>query len=251
MFTRSVPAAAAAATIAGFAAAGTTQQTVQFDYQPLTGTVFLDIQKFDTMGGTRKLENVNFTFRHNFRLSLFLESTGPTPIAAGDFGMNFFFLSVMQLGTLDENGEGSFPFFGPGGVGLTDFTAALGAYDGIAGNNGADSANGTFTDAFTSSFTFLPDEQPVLDALTGTGSLTTVYGGFTELQFWWNNDPGWAPPLSGIPEYPTDPALWLEFREFQHWGEIDVTYEFSQIPAPMSALPLIGLAAIARRRRVA
>lgn len=249
MTIRSIGAATVVAALAATAAAGTTQQTVQFDYQPLAGTILLDIQKFDTLGGTRKLENVNFTFRHNFRLNLFLESTGPTPIAAGDFGMNFFFISVLQLGTLDENGEGSFPFFGPGGVGLTDFSAPLGAFDGVAGNNGPDSASGLFTDAFTSSFTFLPDEQPVLDALTGTGSLSTVYGGFTELQFWWNNDPGWEPPASGVPEYPIDPALWLELREFRHWGEIDITYEYSQVPAPMSVLPLLGLAAFARRRR--
>lgn len=233
---------------ASAATAGTTSETVQFDYDPFAGTTELVLNGFDTMGGTRRLNRAVFEFHHNFSLDIYLESTGPTAVQQGDYGINIGFLSIYQLGTVN-GGEGDPPFFGPGGFFISDFSADLGAYDGVPGNDGPDSFRDTFTDAFTSVLEFRHADQMFLDALTDTGPLTTIFGGFGELFFYWNNDPGWPEPMDFFPEYPTDAALWLALQNFRHFGEFTIDYHYTNVPAPAAAAPMALLALGVRRRR--
>lgn len=229
------------------ASADTISQTVQFDYSPLEGVTFPVIQGFDTMGGTRALTGVTFEFRHNFTIDLFVESTGPTALQAGDYSLNLAYMSLYQVGLANDGANP--PFFGPGAFFIDNFSVDLAAYDGIAGNDGPDSARRTFTDAYTNAQTYGLEDPSMLAALTDVGALTTVYGGFGELGFWWINDPNWPTPDDGVPDYPTDAALWVHMSNFRHSGEIVLTYDYVMVPGPMSVLPLAGLALVARRRR--
>lgn len=232
---------------AGASSADTITQTVNFDYDPLQGTTFPVIQGFDSQGGTRWLKEVTFEFRHNFSLDVFLESTGPTPLTMGDYSVNLSYISIFQLGLAgDDNNP---PFFGPGAFFVDNFSGDLAAYDGVPGNDGPDSLVETFTDAYTHTQSYGVGDQHVREALTDVGELTTVYGGFGELFFYWINEPGWPTPDGGIPNYPDDAALWVALQNFRHWGEIVITYEYGPIPAPTTAAPLAAFLLAARRRR--
>lgn len=230
--------------------AGVQVQTIPFDYNPNEGTISPVIQAFDSLGGTRQLTSINFGVTHNFALDLIIESTGPTAISVGDTYFSFEFYNVLQIGEATKENP-SPPFIGTGAFFVGDISADLAAYDGIPGNNGPDSTTLTLTDAFNASFTYLPEEDPSLFlALTDTGAITSVFGGFTSYFFTWINDPAWPQPPEGAPpEYPNDAALWYDWNNFRHQGELVVTYEYADVPAPMSVLPFAGLLAIGRRRR--
>ena len=88
----------------------------------------------------------------------------------------------------------------------------------------------------------------VLDALTDSGPLTTIYGGFTELFFYWINDPAWPEPAGGFPEYPNDAALWVTLENYRHFGDFTIKYKYRNIPAPAAAAP-VGLLVLGLRRR--
>ncbi|MEZ6210985.1 MAG: hypothetical protein R3B46_07030 [Phycisphaerales bacterium] len=247
------------ASLAGAASAGTVSQVVPFDYDPSQGIINPVISGFDTMGGTRQLNSVRFDFNHNFSADLFVESTGPTAVSAGDFFVSSSFISILQLGTIDGgDGEGSIvnggppgpPFFGPGAFFIDNVTGDLAAYDNIPGNNGPDSFTQSFSDSYANSWEFLAgDDQSVLDALTDTGDVTTVYGGFQELSFFWVNDPSWPPP-DFFPEYPDTAAIWVSFQQYRHFGDFTVTYDYSVVPSPGALGALIGgIGLMSRRRR--
>ncbi len=238
------------------AAAGTITHSVPFSYSPLVGdgVIFPVIQGFDTLGGTRRLDAVTFAFDHQFTIEMFVESTGPTAVQTGDFSLNFAYITLFLLGTVDpltgaRGGGGGPPLIGPGAFFIDNFSADLAAYDGIPGNDGPDSTRRTFADAYTHTQTYTGAEQDVLDAVTDVGALTTVYGGFTELFFAWKNDPNWPVPPGGAPSYPTDAALWVSFSNFVHSGTIHVTYAYSDVPAPTTALPLAAAGLLGLRRR--
>lgn len=253
-----IPVLAAVAFAPG-ALAATSSQSVPFNYDPIAGTIELVIDGFDTQGGTRQLTSVGFDFHHNFSVDMFVESTGPTALAEGDYSIGVSFISIFQLGTIDDGGAGERggdgppgpPFFGPGAFFIDNQSGDLAAYDGVPGNDGPDSFRRSFSDAYTWSAIFEPGaDQPVIDALTDVGSLTTIYGGFLELGFYWNNDPGWPLPPNFFPEYPTDAAIWVSLENFRHSGEIVITYEYAEVPAPATAAVTLGsLVALRRRRR--
>lgn len=246
---RPVATALVALLLPSFAAAGTLSHSVPFSYDPLAGVTFPVVQGFDTLGGTRQLTEVTFDFQHNFTIDFYLENTGPTAVSVGDFSMNLSFITIFQLGTIGEDPKSSPPFFGPGAFFVDNYSADLAAFDGAPGNDGPDSVRRTFTDAFTTSQTYNDADPSVLAALTDVGALTTVYGGFGELFFYWINDPGWPFPPGGVPEYPTDAALWLTLSNFRHSGTIGITYQYTDVPTPTTAAPLAGLLLLARRRR--
>lgn len=222
--------------------AGTVSQTVPFDYDAEAGVTFPVLQGFDTLGGTRQLTGATFEFDHNFELELYLESTGPTALSADDFALDVSYFTLFQLGTGDDP-----PFFGAGALFVDDVSGDLAAYDGVPGNDGADSFRTSATRAFTVTQAFGPADPAFLNAVTDVGPLTTVFGGFMELFFEWFNPPDWPFPPGGVPEYPDDAAVWVSVPHFRHFGEIVITYEF--VPEPATALPLAGLALLARRRR--
>lgn len=232
----------------GLASAETITEIVPFDYNANDGVTFPVLQGFDSQGGTRQLTAVTFDFHHNFDVELFFESTGPTPVAAEDFSLTFIYNTLFQLGTLD--GENNPPGFGIGGLFLGGISGDMAAYDGIPGNDGPDSIRRSLTDAFTASQTYTLAEPDVLAAVTDSGPLTTVLGGYNELFFEWINDPGWPFPPGGLPEYPSDAAVWVYWPTQRHYGEIEITYEYAPIPEPrMGGMALVALAALRRLAR--
>jgi hypothetical protein len=241
-FIRSIVCASAPA-----AAFADTPQTVPFDYDVNFGVTFPVVQGFDTLGGARQLTGVTFDFHHNFVLDLFIESTGPTPLASGDFALDLAYITLFQLG--EAGGPQDPPVFGPGAFFVDDITGGLAAYDGIPGNDGADSFRRSYSDAFTVMQAYGLEEPAVLAAVTDVGPLTTVFGGFTELFFEWIHDANWPVPPGGIPEYPTDAAVWVSWPQFRHFGDITVNYEFIEVPEPATALSLPVFALLAWWRR--
>jgi hypothetical protein len=244
---RFATAALLAAGIPSAVLADTITQTVPFDYDANFGATLPVIEGFDTRGGTRQLTRATFEFRNNFNLELFLESTGPTVVADGDFVLSSSYNILFQLGTAGDKGDPPPPLFGMGSFFVGDISGDLAAYDDVPGNDGPDSFRRNFTDAFTSVQSVGLDEPEILAAVTDVGPLTTVLGGFNELFFAWINDPGWPIPPGGFPEYPTDAAVWVSTPTFRHFGEIEITYEF--VPEPTSAALLAPLTLFMRRRR--
>lgn len=229
--------------------ADTITQTVAFDYDANFGVTFPVIQGFDTQGGTRELVGVSLAFDQHLSADLYFESTGPTAVADGDFLLSFAYPTLFQLGPADD--ENPPPLIGPGAFFVGDISGPLGAFDGVPGNDGHDSFRTTITDAFQLQFDYTAADPEVLAALTTSGPLTTVFGGFTELFFSWVNDPGWPVPPGGFPEYPTDAALWVSWSNFRHFGEITVTYDYAAVPEPTSGVLLCAgaVAMLARRFR--
>ncbi len=241
--------AACACGLLGSAASADTQtQTIDFNYNINDGVIFPQLDRFDTMGGTRQLNSVKFEFHHVFELALKLESTGPTPIKQGDFSLSAGFNSIFQLGEVSDENPNP-PAFGPGGAFFADISADLDAYDGIPGNDAGDMVRLLLSDSYVAQQTYTDAEPDVLAAVTGVGKLTTVLGGFSELFFFWINDPGWPASAGEEPQYPSDAALWADWSDFRHSGQIVITYDYAPVPAPMTAAPLVLLAMGGRRRR--
>lgn len=244
MRSRLATAALCAAAVPCAAVADTITQVVPFDYDASFGVSFPVVQGFDTLGGSRQLTSVTFEFRNNFDIELFVESTGPTAVSAGDFSLDLSYITLYQLGLGSD--EPPPPVFGPGALFVGAITGALTAYDGVPGSDGPDSFRRSIAESFTAAQVYTEAEPEVLAALTDVGPLTTVYGGFSELFFAWISDPNWPPPPLGVPEYPGDAAIWVSTPTFRHFGEIAVTYEF--VPEPATA-SLIGAGALLIRRR--
>ncbi|MEO0482126.1 MAG: hypothetical protein AAF138_00710 [Planctomycetota bacterium] len=250
--------------LTSLAQANTISQTVPFDVDGLVDADFPQFQKFDTMGGLRELTGLTLSYDQNFRLDLTIESNGPTAINSGDWLLDAGYISLHQLGPAtdpdeeeeEDDNDGGPPFLGPGATFQSGITADLGASDGF-GNGGADSFDTLITDAYVNTISYDPiADASVYDAFTGEGVLDTVLAGFSELFFQYVNDPNWGPidpnnPPEGPFGFFEDPffGVFVTFNEIRHFGDITVTYEFRNVPAPMTAAPLALLALAARRRR--
>ncbi len=281
-------ATAALATAAGLALASqasattmTATQVVPFDYNPAFSAAFPTFDKFDTMGGTRKLTGVTLSYDQTISFDITAEQNSPIDIAAGNFFADILYISLHQLGPADDGGGegegegegpgpfrlgdegdgdgdgGGVPFLGPGAAG-TIISPFLGATDGL-NNAGED----FYAESFNSgmfNFTAVSnaaDGQSVLDAFTGLGQLETVLAGLTEIFGGYNTDPGF-PMLdpNNPPQMPSDfPPFFDPFygvfvgvNNIRHQGTITATYEFQIIPAPAS-IALIGIAGLTATRR--
>ncbi len=241
------------AVLAGASAAQTETQVVPFDYNPAVDFAFPEFAKFDTMGGTRELTGVTLSYDQSISFTTRLEQNSPVALDAGVFFVDIVYLSLHQLGTIDDNPNP--PFLGPGAAGDV-YSPALGATDGFNGS-GPDTYEALFDSGmfnFTAEYAAGAD-QDYLDVFVGQGTLTTVLGGFTELFGGFNSDPGFPDvDPNNPPEGPfnmfEDPyyGVFVDFPEIRHQGTITATFEYQPVPAPAS-IALVGLGSLAMTRR--
>ena len=240
--------------------AGTITQVVPFDYDPNLAFAFPEFTQFDTQGGTRELLSVELSYDQTISFEVRAEQNSPVPLPADNFFAFIDYLSLHQLGTVDEalrGGGGDPPFLGPGAYGIS-ISPALGPTDGFNGTGPdtysevANSGLFNFTAAFLAGA-----DQNYIDAFIGTGILTTVLGGFTEIFGGFNEDPGFPavdpnnPPEGNFSPF-EDPyyGVFLDFFNFRHQGTITATYQYRLIPTPAAAtLLLTGATLLTPRRR--
>lgn len=248
-----ITAALMAMLAAGAVSAQTETQIVPFDYDPNIDFAFPEFQQFDTMGGTRELIGVTLSYDQTISFTARLEQNSPVELEEGVFFADIVYLSLHQLGTVDDNPDA--PFLGPGAAGDV-YSPALGASDGYNGS-GPD----TFTAMFESGmFNFTAEyaagtDQDYIDVFIGDGTLTTVLGGFTEIFGGYNSDPGFPDvdpnnPPDG-PFFPfQDPyyGVFVEIPTLRHQGTITATFEYRVVPAPAS-LAMLGIGALGAMRR--
>lgn len=248
-----ITAALIAMLAAGTASAQTETQIVPFDYNPNVDFAFPEFSKFDTMGGTRELTGVTLSYDQSISFTAKLEQNSPVALDAGVFFVDIVYLSLHQLGTVDDDPNP--PFLGPGAAG-DNYSPALGASDGYNGS-GPDTYEALFDSGmFNFTAEYNPtDHQAFLDVFIGQGTLTTVLGGFTELFGGYNSDPGFPdvdpnnPPQGPFSPF-EDPyyGVFVDFPEIRHQGTITATFEYQMVPAPAS-LALIGVGALGATRR--
>ncbi len=235
-------------------------QSVAFDMD--LGGQILDIQRFDTMGGTRQLTGLSLSYDQSISYDITIESNGYTAVEAGDWEAWISYSSIHQFGLISDgrggdDNDNNPPFIGPGAAGAFDMTSALGASDGFNGT-GDDtyhkqvSEQFVFQSGYDTSTIF---GQRMLDTFTGTDVLSTVFGGFVEGGGGWNVDPGWVVDPNNPPEGDFGPfedpyyGFFMTFANFQHSGTITVDFEYTTVPAPSGLLVLSGVGLFGVRRR--
>ena len=258
---RSIALAALVAPGVAQAQTQTIRQVIPFDYNPAIDAAFPEIQRFDTLGGTRELVGVTLSYDQSISFGVRLEQNSPVAIEDGNFFADVVYLSIHQLGFDDGSGgdddnEGP-PFLGPGAAGDV-FSGPLGPTDGFNAS-GPDSYTAIF-DSGEFNFTATADRSTapaVLDTLTGEGSLTTLLAGFVEIFGGYNTDPGFPEvDPNNPPEGPFFPfqdpfyGVFVDVFDIRHQGTITATFEYTIVPAPASVacVGLAGLAAVRRRR---
>ena len=239
---------------AGTASAQTEVQIIPFDYDVADDVAFPEFQLFDTMGGTRQLTGVTLSYDQSIQITTRFEQNSPITIAADSFFADISYISLHQLGLVDDNPNP--PFLGPGAAGESISVPELGPSDGFNGS-GADTYE-HITDTGMFNFTAQynqNDHQAFLDVFTGQGSLTTLLGGFSELFGGYNVEPDFPevdpnnPPEGPFPFF-EDPyyGIFVSTPSIHHQGTITATFEYVEVPAPAS-LTLLGLGALGAVRR--
>ena len=116
----------------------TSTQVVPFDYNPAFTAAFPTFEKFDTMGGLRKLTGVTLSYDQTISFDITAEQNTPVDITAGNFFADILYISFHQLGPSDDGGgegegegegEGQFPLLGGdegGGFGVEGVVVAAG-----------------------------------------------------------------------------------------------------------------------------
>ncbi len=213
-------------------------------------------QKFDTLGGARKLTGMSLSYEQSISIGFHLESNGYTAVASGDWFLDIAYNSLHQFGLIDNDPNP--PFIGPGAAYEGGITGDLGISDGYNGG-GPDTHFGSVE---TGVFTFdawwdRTDAfgRDMLETFTGTGSLDTYFSGYSEMFGGWINDPNWVVDPNNPPDGPFNPwedpyyGFFVTLDSLIQSGTITVTYEYV-VPAPATALlGLFGVLATSRRRR--
>lgn len=252
---RSLVACVLAAAAASTALGDTLTHSVDFGHGFDGGVV--TFQRFDTLGGTRKLTGLSLSYEQSITIDFRVESNGYTAVSAGDWFIDIAYNSLHQFGLIDNDPDP--PFIGPGAAYQGGNTGDLGISDGFNGG-GPDTYFGTVdTGVFTFSASWDnsdPFGMDMLETFTGTGELDTYFGGFSEMFGGWINDPDWIVDPSNPPEGPFEPfedpyyGIFVTLEDLLHSGTITVTYEYVMVPAPATAaIAGFGLLAATRRRR--
>ncbi len=247
-------------TLSTIAQAEVINQVVSFNNSFDGGVV--TFEKFDTMGGTRELTGLSLSYDQTISLDLQAQSNGYTALNAGDWLLDTGFISLHQFGLAEgRGGDGNPgpPFIGPGAV-FDVITSDLGVSDGY-NNGGIDTMQFNISDSFIFEAEYdgsTEFDQRMFAAFTGTGNLDTFLGGFIEGFFQWVNDPNWVVDPNNPPDGPFggpfggDPyhGIFVDFLALSHFGDITVTYEYTNVPAPagLGVLALSGLMSTRRRR---
>ena len=246
---------AALAAAVPLANAGTETHSVDFSHG-FDGEI-VTFQRFDTMGGTRQLNSMTFSYDQSITLDFHVESNGYTALAAGDWETSIAYNSLHQYGLVQNDPNP--PFSGPGAAFEGGITADLAASDGYNGT-GPDTYYGSI-DTGTFNYTFSADASTsggasTLAAFTGSDDLDTFFSGFTEIFGGFINDPGWIVDPNNPPEGPFMPpfeqpyyGFFVSLDSLTHAGTITVTYDYTLVPAPATATLLAPAALLAGRRR--
>ena len=257
-----------AALLAAFSATASAQSetaTFEFSFNPFspTGQIF-DLSQFDTQNGTRVLESIGIDYTGRYSGALVLENTSDDTLLATDYifeHINSGALGFGDFGADDEGGEDAADGEEPDNIFLNtvfftifDAEQDLAPFDGVSGIDGADQVTQQFDRAFERQMSIDVLENPALASMvTGDGTIDLVVGSLIENFFQLNFVPDWGPGsgIFGQPLYPTDEALWFRFENYLHRGAVELTYNYSIIPAPSVAglMGLAGLGAFSRRRR--
>ncbi|MFT6162697.1 MAG: hypothetical protein ACJAZO_002200 [Myxococcota bacterium] len=172
------------------------------------------LASFDTLDGRRQLDGMTIRLDHAIDATVTLQNASDVDLAEGDFAMDHFFNTLVQLGEApdaEQDDDLGTPFFGPGGFTIHVETAL--SPEGADG----DSYESTVTEELNASFDYDPVETPrYLDAMTDKGDVLIVIGGFSETFF--NFDPSLEG--SGVVVDWTIPTL-------QYSGEFTVDYHYS------------------------
>ena len=225
------------AVTAGLASAGVETQSVAIDLDSATGAFGTDVsfQQFDTQGGARVLEGVTVRFEGALGLEVTAESYHGDFIASGSWFADVFHNTILSFNASEGGGGPSAPFYGLGGIGITNFTGDL--TPGIPGSSPFDP--GTPGDPVTASYSdsinsMVQTSAGFFDFYTGTGTVEGFFGPFTDIVFT-------DQPEGFIQVYAS---------ELTQLGTLSIDYSFSVVPAPagVGVLALGGLVAARRRR---
>ncbi|GAB5496790.1 MAG: hypothetical protein Phyf2KO_18700 [Phycisphaerales bacterium] len=215
------------------AAAGTSnaQQTITqtrdffFDAVTLNEPVPLSFDAFDTMGGTRQLTGVSFAAQSSFSLEIIAEN-------GEDFAINsdewFFEAAIFNNLSFNPDQPGEVNVFGLGGVGYGPLSADLAPSDGVE-QEGPDSVFYSFKDEYSGFRDALPFQ---VSSFEGSGQLDAEIYPFLSLT---------------LPPPPPFFDLWI--TNHINFGTVELTYSYTEIPAPSSACLIAGAGLVASRRR--
>lgn len=236
------------------ASADTITHSVDFGHS-FDGEI-VTFQKFDTLGGARKLTGMSLSYEQSIQIAYHVESNGYTAVASGDWFLDIAYNSLHQFGLIDNDPNP--PFIGPGAAYEGGITGDMGVSDGYNGS-GPDTYFGTVdTGVFTFDASWDRSDtfgRRMLSTFTGSGELDTYFSGFTEMFGGWIVDPGWVVDPNNPPDGPFNPfedpyyGFFVTLDSLVQSGTITVTYEYV-VPAPGAAM-VAGLTLLgsARRRR--
>ena len=194
----------------------------EWDVFPVNERTHIGFNRFDTMGGTRRLTGVSLSFEASFDLELRAENTNDAALSSGGWFVdpaiyyNFFFLEDYSVG--------------PVGNWTTDLlTADLAASDGVAGS-GEDTATFAFSDVIGGAASVFEDDFGIF---IGDGSLEAELYPFLSLGIS-------APP----------PFFDFDITTHSHSGVYTLSYAYEVVPTPGAAglLALGGVSGVRRRR---
>ncbi len=143
------------------------------------------LPRFDTLDGRRQLDGMTIAVQHSADMTIEVENGSAFPLDKDDYVAQFFFNTLMQLGSVDESDDP--PFFGPGG-----FEAGV-AVDLPAGDQDPETVGFVHIESMTRAIEFEADydweETPTyLEAMIGDAPITVVVGGFSEMFVEWVED---------------------------------------------------------------